>query len=67
MRPQCCRTHSTAYGPNMATEAPDVETLERGVVHVLYRPRVEHDEAHSVEDLQQLVLVLSTRDPDGTA
>lgn len=37
----------------------DVETLEKGHIYFLYRPRVEEHEPSGKEDLQQLYMVLS--------
>jgi len=38
--------------------------MEQGLIDILYRPRVEHEEVDSLRDVQRLLLVLA---PDGRA
>lgn len=40
------------------------DVLERGDIFFLYRPRVEHVEAHSLEDVQRLYVILHPRGRD---
>lgn len=41
-------------------DAPAFEQLERGDVFFFYRPKVEHDEAHGLDDVQRFQVVLRT-------
>lgn len=45
----------------MAKERSQVETIEEGNIYFSYRPRVEREEPHGSEDVQNLYLVLSPR------
>lgn len=42
----------------MAEHAPEVETQERGDIFFLYRPKVEHEEAHGLDDVERFHMVL---------
>lgn len=44
-------------------DQPNVETLERGIIYFFYRPRVEEEDPESIEDIQNMYMVLS---PHGT-
>lgn len=44
------------------TNKENVETLERGNIYFLYRPRVEEEEPEGVGDVQRLYMVLSPDD-----
>ncbi|KAF9478230.1 hypothetical protein BDN70DRAFT_880182 [Pholiota conissans] len=39
-------------------------TIERGHIYFFYRPRVEHEEAQSIEDVQHFHMLLIPRPPD---
>ena len=43
----------------MTKQRDDIETLERGNIYFLYRPRVEHDEVEGPGDIQNFDCVLS--------
>ncbi|KAJ8496125.1 hypothetical protein ONZ45_g12568 [Pleurotus djamor] len=38
-------------------------TIDRGHIYFFYRPRVEHEEAHSIDDVQKLHMLLVPRPP----
>lgn len=45
-------------------EQESVETLERGNIYFLYRPRVEEEDPESLEDVQNMYMVLSPHGKD---
>ncbi|MGW1911466.1 hypothetical protein ACWCQS_12195 [Streptomyces sp. NPDC002076] len=40
------------------------DILERGDIYFVYRPRVEQDQAHDIEDVQRLFVILQPSDSD---
>lgn len=40
-----------------------VGTIERGHIYFFYRPKVEHEEAHSIDDVQRFHMLLLPRPP----
>ncbi|TFK34793.1 hypothetical protein BDQ12DRAFT_613037 [Crucibulum laeve] len=44
-------------------DAPDVGTIERGHIYFFYRPRVQLEEAHSIDDIKNFHMLLLPRPP----
>ncbi|KAL0951481.1 hypothetical protein HGRIS_008168 [Hohenbuehelia grisea] len=61
------KSENASLANGMPTEqktfTPQTGTIERGHIYFFYRPRVEHDEASSIDDVKNLHMLLVPRPP----